>query len=190
MICSLYGEKAAYLPCRGWQILEKDTEKKIFTAKYYGTHSCPIEVKGCSKDVFKITKEFPSLTREIMVRQIVEQQLQQSSFSAAVTTAKNYTDRAYIEDIKRKEKTKRRPDRHCFKAMKILRTTFEKEDSYLVYDFNDGSDGRLPFVLRSSKLRVKLLQNLDKDGHHRLSNETVYLDVLHSRYVMITLRDK
>ena len=74
--------------------------------------------------------------------------------------------------------------------MKILKTTFEKEDPYLVYAFNDGSDGRLPFVLKSSKLKVKLLQNLDKDGNHRLSNETVYLDVLHSRYAMITLSDK
>ena len=64
---------------------------------------------------------------------------------------------------------------------------FEKEDPYLVYSFNDGSDGRPPFVLKSSKLNVKLLQNLDKEGNHRLSNETVYLDVLQSRYVMITL---
>ena len=52
---------------------------------------------------------------------------------------------------------------------------------YLVYSLNDGSDGRL----KSSKLKVKLLQDLDKDGNHQLCNETVYLDVLHSRYVMI-----
>ena len=90
----------------------------------------------------------------------------------------------------RKVKTKRRPEGHCFKAVKILKTTFEMEDLHLVSSFNDGSDGRLPFVLKSSKLKVKLLQNLDKDGNHRLSNETIYLDVLHSRYLMITLSDK
>ena len=66
----------------------------------------------------------------------------------------------------------------------------ENNFQYLVYSFNDGSDGRLPFVLKSSKLKVKLLQNLDKDGSHRLYNETVYLNVLHSRYVMITLIHK
>ena len=104
--------------------------------------------------------------KESMVRQKVQQQLEQSSFSAAVTTAKNYTNKTYIDNIKRKEKTKRRPDGHCFKAVKILKTTFEKEDPYLAYSFNDGSDGRLPFVLKSSKLKVKLLQNLDKDGTH------------------------
>ena len=69
MICALCGEKAAYLPCGGRLILDKDTEKKIITAKHYGTHSYPIEVKGCNKDVSKIAKEFPRLTRESMVRQ-------------------------------------------------------------------------------------------------------------------------
>ena len=76
MICSLCGENAAYLPCEGRLILEKDTEKKIVTAKHYGTHSCPIEVKCRSKDVSEITKKFPRLTRESMVRQKVQQQLE------------------------------------------------------------------------------------------------------------------
>ena len=81
-----------------------------------------------------------------MVRPKVQQQLEQSSFSTAVTTAKNYTDKTYIGNIKRKEKTMRRPGGYCFIAVKILKTTFEKEDPHLVYTFNDGSDGRLPFV--------------------------------------------
>ena len=85
-------------------------------------------MKGRSKYVSKIAKEFPRLTRENMVRQKVQQQLEQSSFSAAVTTAKNYTHKTYIDNIKRKEKTKRRLDGHRFKAVRILKTTFEKED--------------------------------------------------------------
>ena len=85
-------------------------------------------MKGRSKYVSKIAKEFPRLTRENMVRQKVQQQLEQSSFSAAVITAKNYTYKTYIDNIKRKEKTKSKPDEHCFKAVRILKTTFEKED--------------------------------------------------------------
>ena len=78
MICFLCGEKGAYLPCEGRLILEKDAEKKIITAKHYGTHSFPIEVKGRSKDFSKISKEFPRLTWESMVRQKVQQRLEQS----------------------------------------------------------------------------------------------------------------
>ena len=95
MICPLCGERAAHLPCEGQLILEKDTQEKIITAKHYGTHSCAIEVKGRSKDVSKIAKEFPCLTRGSMVRQKVQQQLEQSYFSAAVTTAK----KLYRENI-------------------------------------------------------------------------------------------
>ena len=98
-------------------------------------HSCHIEVISRSKDIIKIAKEFPRLTRESMVRQKGKQQLEQSC-SAAVTTVKNYTDKSYIDNIKRKEKTKNKGT----EKIKILKTTFEKEDPYLVYSFNDGSD--------------------------------------------------
>ena len=54
---SLCGEKVAYLPYEGRLILEKDTEKKIITAKPYGTQKCPIEVKGRGNYVSKIAKE-------------------------------------------------------------------------------------------------------------------------------------
>ena len=54
-----------------------------------------------------------------------------------------------------------------------------------LFNSSDGSDDKVPYVLKSSQLKVRLLQNLDKDSNHRLSNETVYLDVLHSRYVLI-----
>ena len=107
VICSLCGEKAAYLPCEGRLILGKDTEKKIITAKHYGTHLCPIEVKGRSKDVSKISKGFPHLTRESMIRQKVQQQLEQSSFSAAVTSAQKTIPTKHILIISREKKRRR-----------------------------------------------------------------------------------
>ena len=65
-----------------------------------------------------------------------------------------------------KQRKNKKPDEHCLKGLKILKTTFEKEGRYSVFSFNDGSDGRLPFVLKSNKLKVNLLQNIDKDGNH------------------------
>ena len=46
---------------------------------------------------------------------------------------------------------------------------------------NDGSNEVPPYVLKSSRRKVEQLKNLDKDMEHRLSTETVFLDVLHSR---------
>ena len=84
MICSLCGEKATYLPYKGRLILEKDIEKKISKNKHYAKHPCPIEVNNRSKDISKIAKDFPHLTRENMIRQKVQQQHEQSSFSAYI----------------------------------------------------------------------------------------------------------
>ena len=108
IICSLCGEEAAYLSCKGRLILDKDTEKKIGTAKDDGMDSFPTEVKIRSKDVSKTVKELPCLTRGTMVRQKVQQQLKQSSFYATVTTAKSYTDKTYINNIKIKQRFKRK----------------------------------------------------------------------------------
>ena len=79
----------------------------IITAKHYGTHLCPVEVKGRSKDVSKISKGFPHLTRESMVRQKVQQQLEQSSFSAAVTSAQKTIPTKHILIISREKKRRR-----------------------------------------------------------------------------------
>ena len=68
-ICSLCREKAENLTSEGRYILDKDTEKNIIIAKHYEMHSCHIEVTRRSKDIIKIAKEFPRLTRESMVRQ-------------------------------------------------------------------------------------------------------------------------
>ena len=77
----------------------------------------------------------------------------------------------------------RRPDGHSFKAVDVIRNNFVSEDEYLIFDYCDGSYGGIPFVMKSSARKVELLLNLDKDGIHRLSTESVFLDVLRSRYL-------
>ena len=84
---------------RGTADSREGYREKVITAKHSGTHSRPTEVKNRSKDVSKIAKEFARLTRESMVRQKMQQQLERSSFSAAVTTAKSYIDKISIDNI-------------------------------------------------------------------------------------------
>ena len=179
-MCALCLNKAAFIPCAGRLTLEKDLENKVITCKHHGDHSCPLEIKGRSSDIEKTAREFPRVTREGMVRQKIQEQLG-TSYANAVSTARNLTDKKFIDNIRQREKSKRRPDGHCFEAVKILKESYDKEDPYLIFSFHDGSDDKLPFVIKSSKLKVNKLVDLDKDGSHRLSTETVYLDVLHSR---------
>ena len=57
---------------------------------------------------------------------------------------------------------------------------YDIQDKFLIYDINDGTDGSIPFVLNSSRQKVDLLHDLDRDGFHPLAEETVHLDVFHS----------
>ena len=74
-----------------------------------------------------------------------------------------------------------RPDGHSFEAIRILQEGFNKEDMYSIYQYNDGQDECLPFVIKISTRKVELLCRLNKNEGDRLSSECVFLDVLHSR---------
>ena len=181
MLC---GDQAAFIPCAGRLILEKDTIAKKITCKHYGMHSCLLERKGRNKNAEEIARSFLLVTRESFIRQKVQQELEEHSFRDAVETAKSLTDKTFIDNIRRKEKSRRRPDGHCFETVKLLQKTYEQEARFLLYLYSNSAT--LPYVIKSSRLKLQLHQNLDMDGNHRLSKETVYLDVLRSWWDSLT----
>ena len=94
-----------------------------------------------------------------------------------------YTDITFVDNVRKRVFSSRRPDVHSFKVVDVIRNIVVSEDEYLIFDYCDGSDGGIPFVMKSSARKVTLLLNLDEDGIYRLSAEAVFLDVLHSRYL-------
>ena len=50
----------------------------------------------------------------------------------------------------------RTPDDHSFEAIRILQESFNMEGMYLIYQYNDGQDECLPFVIKSSTQKVLL----------------------------------
>ena len=49
---------------------------------------------------------------------------------------------------------------------------YDIQDKFLNYNINDGIVGSISFVLNSSRQKVDLLHNLDRDGSHPLVEET------------------
>ena len=96
-------------------------------------------------------------------------------FSKAVDRAKQFTDTIYIDNVRWKFINIQRLDGHCFKAVQVLQRSFANKDKFLIFDYNDSSDGSPAFVLRSSKWKVEVLNNLKMDGNHCLVGETVTL---------------
>ena len=146
---------------------------------------CLIFYIGCVKkaELKSISEKFPKLTREAIIRQKVQSTLEKASYSDAVEVSQMYTDTIFIDNVRKRVLCSRRPDGHSFKAVDVITNNFVSEDEYLIFDYCDGSDGGIPFVMKSSARKVELLLILDKDGIHRLSTEAVFLDVLHSTYL-------
>eukprot|EP00794_Sanderia_malayensis_P013304 gene13304-14677_t len=143
---------------------------------------CKDSVEVCKPAILmKAMKENSQATRETMIQQAVQSILEQGTYEEALQTAKLHTDTTYADKAKKKLKMENRPEgSQSFSAVKLLQDTYMTEDPFLVYDFSDGYDESVPFVIKSSKLKVKIMRMLDKDGLHPLSDGTVHLDVLRS----------
>ena len=185
VVCSICGTHASHIRCDARLIFERNVEKKIITCKHYGTHTCGVELEGRVKkdELRSINQNFPKLTHEAIIRQKVQRTSEKVSYSDAVEASQMYTDTVFIDNIRKRVLSSRRPEGHCFKGVDVIRNNFVSEDEYLIFDYCDGSDGGITFVMKSSASKVELLLNLDKDGIHCLSTEAVFLDVLHSRYL-------
>ena len=138
-ICALYGKKALLIPYDARLILEKGLVNKIVTSKHFGIHSCPRYVDGRKEGVEKLAREFLRVTRESL-RQQVQNSLETGGFSKTVDTKKHLTDTTYIDNVRWKFKNIRRPHGHSFKAVQVLQRSFENEDKFLIFDYNDGSE--------------------------------------------------
>ena len=180
--CCICGKKGDFVKCTARLIIEKNTKKGIATVKHHGVHTCTVAKKGRpdKDELMRQIQSNPRQTRESMVRQSIAQFVEAGDISGAVDRAACLTDVRYIDNLKAQEKRERRPDGHSFHAVEVLREKLVTQDKYLIFDLSDGSDGGVPYVLKSSKTKVGLLKKLDMNGSHRLSQQTVHLDVLHS----------
>ena len=116
--------------------MKKTRLRKKITCKHYGIHSCLLEQICRNKD---IARSFPWVTKESFVRQKVQQELEENSFRDAVETAKSLTDKTFIDNVRRKEMSCRRPDIHCFGPVKLLQKIYEQEDRFLFYSFSNSA---------------------------------------------------
>ena len=180
--CATCGSLASHVPCHGRLTTEKSTQRKIVTVYHFGSHTCgtrPVN-RPEQQELLKNLEDNPKLSREPLIRQKVQSVLEKGDVEGAITLAQSFIDTKYIENKRAKMKSSRRPHGHSFEAVKVLQEAFASQDKFAVFDFNDGTDGPA-FLMKSSKRKVELLQNLSRDSNHRLATETVFLDVLHSR---------
>ena len=72
------------------------------------------------------------------------------------------------------------PHDQSFEVVAVLKKEYKSQDKYLIYEMDDGSETKEPFVFKSSKRKTKMIRNLDKDGVYPPASKIACLDILHS----------
>ena len=128
----------------------------------------------------KLLSTVSRISRESIIRQIVGSSIEKGDFNAAVEDAKSFTDTKYIENVKSKIKRASRPYGHSFDAVSRLKESWDEQDKFLIYKVV-GPESDVPCVFKSSRRKVEMMLNMDKDEGHPLGSEVEHLDVVHSR---------
>ena len=121
--------------------------------------------------MLKKLQDNPKLSRESPIAQSIGSYIETGDISGAPNEALKYTDSRYISNIKYSVTQLKRPDGHSFQAVHMLKQIYDIHEKFLIDDINDGTDGSIPFALNSSRQKVGLLHNLDRDGSHPLAGE-------------------
>ena len=86
-----------------------------------------------------------------------------------------------VKNVKKKAKTVHRPYGQSFHAVQILKESYDDKDPFLIYEADEGQTTGLPYVIKSSKRKLEVMENLDCTGDHSLNQTVVHLDVIHGR---------
>ena len=120
----------------------------------------------------------PKFSQKSLTRQSFGSYVEAGYISVALNEALKYADTRYTDNIKSSVKKLKRPDGHSFQAVYMLKQKYDIQDKFLIYDINDWTDGNIPFVLNSSRQKVDLLHNLDRNGSHPYAEETVSMSCI------------
>ena len=183
-LCCSCSTQASFLRCPGRLIIQKHTNTA--TIFHHGIHTCPVLVQDrpSMSSLETAFRNNPRMTRETFIRQEIQAELEKEggNFRQAVEKALTLTNVKFIENVKAQVRAETRPEgSHSMEAVLILRDRWVEQDPYLIYATSDGKNGDIPFVMKSSELKVEILLKLDNEGTHRLSEVSVHSDVLHSR---------
>ena len=183
ILCKICKEKAKFIPCSARLYVEQDKGSKTINVKHWGIHTCPqVAEEGCDrKEMEQLLQNSYFLSRQGIIRQEVGRTVQTGTYADSVNVAKKFTNQNLINNIKKKIKAVTHPHGQSFHAVRLLKEAYDTEDEFLIFDLDEGRESGIPFVVKSSRRKVEIMNKLDHDGCHSLDETVVHLDVIHSR---------
>ena len=178
-ICRICEKTAALIPCNARRYVREG--KKGIKVFHLGTHSCPVISKP-EKPAEKVREMFendPSLTPiEVQSSFIISSLRKEESWDLLESKAAKIVDRKWISNQKQNVKKEIHSSGENFEAVVTFKLYCDAKDDLFVYKVNDrrGNPDVPSFVFKTSKERMRIALQMNKDGDHFLSEEFCYFD--------------
>ena len=178
-MCRICGHVTEYVPCPGRRYIRKG--KKTIKVFHWGEHTCPVisNPEKPNKKIREMLEKNPKLTpSEIQSSFIVASLRKGGDWNEVENAAKRLVDKKCIANEKQNIKRPTRPCRENFEAVVTFKLYCDNQDELLIYKVNDRRDNPdLPsFVFKTSRERMKIALNMDRDGEHFMREEYCYFD--------------
>ena len=177
--CGICGRKTEYVPCPGRRYVRKG--KKSIKVFHWGNHTCPVISKP-EKPTTKIREmleENPKLTpSEIQSSFIMASLRKGGDWNEVEKAANRLVDKKWIANEKENIKRETRPYGENFEAVVTFKLYCDNQDELLIHKVNDrrGNPDFPSFVFKTSKERMKIALNMDREGEHFMREEYCYFD--------------
>lgn len=102
----------------------------------------------------------------------------EETWEVVESKAAKIIDRKWVHNQKQTVKNEINPSGENFEALVTFKLYCDKKDDLLIYKVNDrrGNPDIPTFVFKTSKERMEIAIQMDKDGDHFLSEEFCYFD--------------
>lgn len=155
------------------------TNLKVF---HCGFHTRPVRSKQSDKPVASIRdllKKDPTLKpSEVQSVLLVSSLRGGESWEKIDKQASQLVNRSWIANQKRAVRRDINPVGENFEALVTFKHHCDKKDPFYVYKINDsrGNPDSPSFVFKTSKIKLLMADNMNKDGEHFLNKEFCFFD--------------
>ena len=178
-VCGLCEDPAVFVECAARRYLQ--TGKKHIKVFHCGTHTCPVQEKPAkpAERVKEILQKNPDMKPAQVQSAFVLSALRSGEdWTTVVSEASQILDKKWIANQKQDLRKNTYPSGENFEALATFKEYCDKEDKLLVFKINDRRcNPDLPsYVFKTSKARMQIAENMNRDGKHFMSNEYCFFD--------------
>ncbi len=185
VVCSCCGYSAQPVECLARKIWEFPEGSNHVFVYHYGTHKCTAvkPVLDVSREVTEFFKQNSSAKPSQCAYESLKTTFHENrNVEEVYKKAEGYANYKKLQNVKQKVVEQINPIGHSFDAVATIKEAADKVDKFLIFNAEDGRlSGDNTFVFRSSREKVQMMHQMQRDGGGLLAEQYCFLDAEHDR---------